>query len=70
LTRFAIDGETIVKSGPAAQTIIDLTASAPAALVVVGTHGRTVLSRLTLGSTAETVIRSAPCSVLVIRLAA
>ena len=68
--RLAIDGEPIVKSGPAAQTIVDLAGSAPAELIVVGTHGRTGLSRLTLGSTAETVIRSAPCSVLVVRLTA
>ena len=69
-TRFGIDGEAIVKAGPAAQTIVDLAASAPAELVVVGTHGRTGLSRLTLGSTAEAVIRSATCSVLVVRLTA
>jgi universal stress protein A len=68
LTRFAIDGEAVVKVGPAASTIVDHTASPPAELVVVGTHGRTGLSRLTLGSTAEAVIRSAPCSVLVVRL--
>ena len=70
LTRFDIDGEAIVRSGPAAQTLVDLAASAPAELVVVGTHGRTGLSRLTLGSTAEAVIRSVPCSVLVVRLTA
>jgi nucleotide-binding universal stress UspA family protein len=68
LTRFAVDGEAIVESGSAAQAIVDLAALAPAELVVVGTHGRTGLSRLTLGSTAEAVIRSAPCSVLVVRL--
>jgi nucleotide-binding universal stress UspA family protein len=68
LTRFAIDGEAIVKSGPAAQTIVDLAASARAEVVVVGTHGRTGLPRLTLGSTAESVIRSASCTVLVVRL--
>lgn len=68
LTRFGIDGEAVTKSGPAAQTIIDLAGAAPAELVVVGTHGRTGLARLTLGSTAETVIRSAQCSVLVVRL--
>mgnify|MGYP003784665015 CR=1 FL=1 len=39
-------------------------------LVVVGTHYRGGFARLTLGSTAEAVIRSAPCSVLVVRLAA
>jgi nucleotide-binding universal stress UspA family protein len=68
LTQFAIDGEAIAESGPAAQTIVDLADSARAELVVVGTHGRTGLSRLTLGSTAEAVIQSAPCSVLVVRL--
>lgn len=70
LTRLAIDGEALARSGPAAQTIVDFAASSRAELVVVGTHGRTGLARLTLGSTAEAIIRSAPCSVLVVRLTA
>lgn len=36
-------------------------------LIVLGTHGRTGLKRLFLGSVAEKVIRHAPCSVLVVR---
>ncbi len=36
-------------------------------LVVMGTHGRTGLRRLVIGSVAEKVIRHAPCSVLVVR---
>jgi len=36
-------------------------------LVVVGTHGRTGLSRILLGSVAEKVVRHAPCSVLTVR---
>lgn len=36
-------------------------------LCVVGTHGRTGLSRILLGSVAEKVIRHSPCSVLVVR---
>ena len=68
LTRFGINGEAVTKSGPAAQTILALAGAAPAELVVVGTHGRTGLARLTLGSTAEAVLRSAQCSVLVVRL--
>jgi nucleotide-binding universal stress UspA family protein len=36
-------------------------------LVVVGTHGRTGLEHVLLGSTAERVIRGAPCPVLAVR---
>ena len=35
-------------------------------LIVVGSHGRTGVPRLLLGSTAELVVRHAPCPVLVI----
>ena len=39
-----------------------------AGLIVVGTHGRTGLPRVLIGSVAEAVVRSAGCSVLVVRL--
>ncbi|HBE68502.1 MAG TPA: hypothetical protein DDW52_10180, partial [Planctomycetaceae bacterium] len=39
-----------------------------AELIVVGSHGRTGLSRLVLGSTAERVTRLAHCAVLVVKL--
>jgi nucleotide-binding universal stress UspA family protein len=37
-------------------------------LIVMGTHGRTGLERLLLGSVAEKVMRDALCSVLVVKL--
>jgi nucleotide-binding universal stress UspA family protein len=37
-------------------------------LIVMGTHGRTGLERLLLGSVAEKVLRDASCSVLVVKL--
>jgi universal stress protein A len=40
-----------------------------ASLIVIGTHGRSGLDHLIFGSTAERVVRSAPCPVLTIRLA-
>ncbi len=37
-------------------------------LIVMGTHGRTGLSRLIMGSTAEHVLRDAPCPLLLVHL--
>lgn len=39
-------------------------------LIVIGTHGRTGLSRLLMGSVAESVVRNATCPVLTLRQAA
>jgi nucleotide-binding universal stress UspA family protein len=37
-------------------------------LIVVGTHGRRGIDRMLFGSTAEQVVRNAPCPVLSVRL--
>ncbi|MGL6095341.1 MAG: universal stress protein [Fimbriiglobus sp.] len=37
-------------------------------VIVLGTHGRSGVDRLVLGSVAERVMRDAPCSVLVVKL--
>lgn len=62
-------GTTAVVAGSARNAIVHYAESVQAELVVVGTHGRSGLARLTLGSTAASVIESAPCAVLVVRLA-
>jgi nucleotide-binding universal stress UspA family protein len=36
-------------------------------LIVMGTHGRTGLAHMLIGSVAERVVRHAPCSVLTVR---
>ena len=68
LQRLHATGDCLVTLGPAAGSIIEAAATLPAALVVVGTHGRTGLARWVLGSVAERVMRQAPCSVLVVPL--
>lgn len=39
-------------------------------LIVMGTHGRTGLGRLLMGSVAEGVVRKAPCAVLTVKVPA
>lgn len=68
-TRFHATGDCLVTLMPPAIGIIDAAAALPAALVVVGTHGRSGLTRWLLGSVAERVMHEAPCSVLVVPLA-
>ena len=50
------------------QAIVDDAKQRAADLIVIGTHGRTGLSRIWLGSVAEQVVRHAPCSVLAVRV--
>jgi nucleotide-binding universal stress UspA family protein len=68
LRELNLPGDTMVIAGFARDVIVQYAESVKAELVVVGTHGRSGLQRLTLGSTAAAVIDSAPCSVLVVRL--
>jgi nucleotide-binding universal stress UspA family protein len=67
--RYKAKGGGILYEGEAAEGILETAAELPARLIVVGTHGRTGLSRLALGSVAESVLKSSPCSVLVVRIA-
>jgi nucleotide-binding universal stress UspA family protein len=51
-------------SGDPSTAICRLAEEINADLIVMGTHGRTGLSRLLMGSVAEAVVRRAPCPVL------
>ena len=55
-----------VRGGDPASEIVHEAQAWGADLVVVGTHGRRGAARMFLGSVAETVLRTAPCAVLVI----
>jgi nucleotide-binding universal stress UspA family protein len=46
---------------------MDLAGKRAVDLIIMGTHGRTGLSYVLLGSVAERVVRLAPCPVLVTR---
>lgn len=55
-----------VRQGNAAQEIIRYATEQNIDLIVLGTHGRTGLSRFLLGSVAEKVVRLATCPVLTV----
>jgi universal stress protein A len=57
----------LVRTGSPAGTIARVAAEERADLVVVGTHGRSGIDRLVVGSVAERVVRHAPCPVLVVK---
>lgn len=61
-------GQVMVRTGDARDVINQTAKELGIDLIVMGTHGRRGISRALLGSVAETVVRSAPCAVLTVRL--
>jgi universal stress protein A len=57
----------VLKMGPPAAGLVEAVNEVGGDLVVVGTHGRTGLERVLLGSVAEQVVRAAPCAVLTVK---
>ena len=53
--------------GDPAGSIVHTAETEGADLIVMGTHGRTGLTRLLMGSVAEAVVRRAPCPVLTVK---
>jgi universal stress protein A len=56
-----------VRSGSPWNEIAALAKEEQSDLIIIGTHGRTGLGHMFIGSTAERVVRHAPCPVLVVR---
>jgi nucleotide-binding universal stress UspA family protein len=57
---------TAVETGSPAAQIVRYAQSVGADLIILGTHGRTGVSRAILGSVAERVVRTAGCPVLAV----
>lgn len=56
-----------VRVGTPTQEIVDLANDVSADVLIVGTHGRSGIKRLLLGSVAEALVERANCAVLVVR---
>jgi nucleotide-binding universal stress UspA family protein len=58
--------QLLVRSGPAAATVLGYAVENNTDLIVLGTHGRTGFERFMLGSVTEKVVRKATCPVLAV----
>ncbi len=58
---------TFAMVGKPANEIVKAAKDWPADVIVIGSHGRSGITRVLLGSVAEGVMRHAPCPVLVVR---
>ena len=67
--RAGLQGESLLVQGTPTQTIVDTAGEQGVDLILMGTHGRTGLAHVFLGSVAEHVVRQGPCPVLVVRRA-
>jgi nucleotide-binding universal stress UspA family protein len=63
----ALSVETAVRDGDPRMVIVDAAEEWQADLIVLGSHGRTALARLVMGSVAQGVVSHAHCSVEVVR---
>lgn len=57
-----------VRLGDPGQVITELAEELQAEMIIIGSHGRTGLTRLVLGSVAERVTRLAHCPVLIVKV--
>ena len=62
-----LDIQAMVREGKPATAILEVIGELRPDLVVMGTHGRSKLDHLLIGSVTERVIRKAPCAVLTVR---
>jgi nucleotide-binding universal stress UspA family protein len=61
-------GQILIKAGDPRDMINETARQLGIDLMVMATHGRRGITRALLGSVAETVVRTAPCAVLTVRL--
>jgi nucleotide-binding universal stress UspA family protein len=62
-----IETKQVIAEGDPVSQILRVAAEEHADFIVLGTHGRTGLSRLLMGSVAENVIRNAMCPVVAVK---
>lgn len=59
--------KTIIKTGKPFVEIVETASELEVDLIIIATHGRSGVEHILFGSTAEKVVRKAPCPVLTLR---
>jgi universal stress protein A len=67
VTAASLEGDIVVVHGVPFHEVVETAKTQKVDLIVMGTHGRSGLQHVLLGSVAEKVVRLAPCPVLVAR---
>jgi len=67
LKRANVNAKSLLLNGQAHEQIIKAAKTKKADLIIIGTHGRTGLSKLFMGSVAGRIVSSAECPVLTVR---
>jgi nucleotide-binding universal stress UspA family protein len=62
-----IETKEVIAEGDPVREVLRVAAEEQADFIVLGTHGRTGISRLLMGSVAENIIRRASCPVLAVK---
>ncbi|PWW81830.1 MULTISPECIES: universal stress protein [Prosthecochloris] len=62
-----IEVQADVQIGTPSETILEKAEELDVNLIIVGSHGKTGLSRILMGSVAESVVRKAKCPVLIVK---
>ncbi len=66
LKKRGIDAQAILLKGPAAKLILEQATDLEADIILLGSHGHGLLHKALLGSVSESVMRDAPCNVMVV----
>src|SRR5262245_26725689 len=67
VTAAGLEGDIVVVHGVPFHEVVETAKTQKVDLIIMGTHGRSGLQHVLLGSVAEKVVRLAPCPVLVAR---
>ncbi len=63
-----VESESLVRAGRTYEVIVKTASDKGVDLIVVGSHGRTGVDRLLMGSVAERVVGTAECAILVVKI--